>query len=179
MSYSPFARIYSKYTVKRDPACLKRPICLTQRFPTSPLSYVEATNSMNESVWLSCHVNMFEYFGGVLLKITCDNLKTGVISHPGNGDILLNEAYLLLAKHYGISIIPAGSSASPLGKYHCRRTCHRPGSYRLPIAALDSRSSLAGFLAYMPYGSSVRLRYLMICVFSFHGAEGPVFLWGN
>ena len=51
---------------------------------------------MNEQTWLSCHVNMFEFFGGTPVKVVCDNLKTGVISHPKKGEIILNEAYLTL-----------------------------------------------------------------------------------
>lgn len=50
--------------------------------PYSQISYVEATTSMDEKAWLSCHVNMFQFFGGTPVKIVCDNLKTGVTAHP-------------------------------------------------------------------------------------------------
>ena len=64
--------------------------------PYSQMVYVEAAASMNEKAWLSCHVNMFRFFGGTAVKIDCDNLKTGVISHPKRVEIILNEVYLSL-----------------------------------------------------------------------------------
>lgn len=76
--------------------------------PYSQKSYVEATTNMNEQTWLSCHVNMFEFFGGTPVKVVCDNLKTGVISHPKKGEIILNEAYLTLGEYYSVAIMPTG-----------------------------------------------------------------------
>ena len=76
--------------------------------PYSQMSYVEATADMKEKSWLACHVHMFEFFGGTPLKIVCDNLKTGVISHPSAGDIVLNEQYLSLGEYYHVAIMPAG-----------------------------------------------------------------------
>ena len=51
---------------------------------------------------------MFEYFGGTPVRIVCDNLKTGVTSHPSKGEIVLNEAYLSLGQYYSVAIVPAG-----------------------------------------------------------------------
>lgn len=48
---------------------------------------------MKQDTWLKCHVDMFEFFAGVPIKIVCDNLKAGVIRHPKEGDIVLNESY--------------------------------------------------------------------------------------
>ena len=76
--------------------------------PYSQKSYVEATTDMKEQSWLSCHVNMFKYFGGTPVKIVCDNLKTGVTSHPKRGEIILNEAYLTLGEYYSVAIMPTG-----------------------------------------------------------------------
>ena len=36
-----------------------------------------------------------------------DNLKTGVIKHPKDGEIILNESYESLAQHYMVAIMPA------------------------------------------------------------------------
>lgn len=55
--------------------------------PYSQVCYVEATDDMKEKAWLTCHVNMFQFFGGVPVKIVCDNLKTGVTSHPKQGEV--------------------------------------------------------------------------------------------
>ena len=74
--------------------------------PYSQLIYVEATTDRKENAWLSCHVHMFEYFGGVPVKVVCDNLKTGVIRHPSRGEIILNEAYLSLGEYYSVAILP-------------------------------------------------------------------------
>lgn len=76
--------------------------------PYSQIIYVEATTSMNEKAWLSGHVNMLQFFGGVPVKIVCDNLKTGVTSHPKRGEIILNEAYLSLGEYYSVAIMPTG-----------------------------------------------------------------------
>lgn len=76
--------------------------------PYSRISYVEAATSMDEKAWLSCHVNMFQFFGGTPVKIVCDNLKTGVTSHPKRGEIVLNEAYLSLGEYYSTAIMPTG-----------------------------------------------------------------------
>lgn len=76
--------------------------------PYSQKSYVEATTDMKEQSWLACHVNMFKYFGGTPVKIVCDNLKTGVNSHPKRGEIILNEAYLTLGEYYSVAIMPTG-----------------------------------------------------------------------
>lgn len=74
--------------------------------PYSQLTFVEARYSMNQEDWLNCHIDMFNYFGGVPLQIVCDNLKTGVIEHPRFGEIVLNDDYLSLAEHYKTSILP-------------------------------------------------------------------------
>ena len=51
---------------------------------------------------------MFEFFGGSTVRVTCDNLKTGVISHPRQGEIVLNEKYEDFGNHYLTAIMPAG-----------------------------------------------------------------------
>ena len=50
---------------------------------------------------------MLEFFEGSPVKIVCDNLKTGVITHPKHGGIVLNDAYLPFAEHYQAAIMPA------------------------------------------------------------------------
>jgi len=76
--------------------------------PYSQYGYVEATNDMKEKAWLECNVHMLEFFGGSPVKIVCDNLKTGVISHPRRGEIILNEAYMALGEYYNTAIMPTG-----------------------------------------------------------------------
>jgi transposase len=77
-------------------------------FPYSQYSYVEPTLDMRQGSWLKCHVRMFRFFGGSTSRLVPDNLKTGVISHPKEGDIALNDAYERLGEHYLCAIMPAG-----------------------------------------------------------------------
>ena len=59
--------------------------------PYSQYSYVEPCLDRKQSTWLGCHIHMYEFFGGVPARTVCDNLKTGVVSHPKEGDIILNK----------------------------------------------------------------------------------------
>jgi hypothetical protein len=63
---------------------------------------------MKQDTWLRCNIHMFEFFGGSTVRVTCDNLKTGVISHPREGDIILNDRYEDWGNHYLTAIMPAG-----------------------------------------------------------------------
>ena len=75
--------------------------------PYSQYTYVEPCLDMKENSWLLCNVHMFEFWGGTTIRIVCDNLKTGVVSHPQEGEIVLNEAYEALGNHYMTAIMPA------------------------------------------------------------------------
>ena len=91
-------------------------VCLfVATLPYSQYSYVEACLDMKQDTWLRCHVNMYEFFEGVTIRTVCDNLKTGVLSHPKEGDIVLNEAYEALGSHYVTAIMPA-KVGKPKGK---------------------------------------------------------------
>jgi hypothetical protein len=75
--------------------------------PYSMYSYVEPTLNMKMDTWIRCNVHMFEFFGGVTTRIVCDNLKTGVVSHPKEGEIILTEDYEAFGNHYVTAIMPA------------------------------------------------------------------------
>lgn len=75
--------------------------------PFSQNAYFEPTLDMKERTWLRCHVHMYEFWGGVPDRTVCDNLKTGVIKHPREGEIVLNDAYEALGEHYMTAIMPA------------------------------------------------------------------------
>ena len=75
--------------------------------PFSQMAYFEPTLDMKERTWLKCHVHMYEYWGGVPERTVCDNLKTGVVKHPREGEIVLNDAYEALDEHYMTAIMPA------------------------------------------------------------------------
>lgn len=74
--------------------------------PYSQYTYVEPRLDMKENSWLLCHVHMFEFWGGTTTRIVCDNLKTGVVKHPREGEVVLNEAYEALGNHYMTAIMP-------------------------------------------------------------------------
>lgn len=76
--------------------------------PYSQYTYVEPTLDMKMDTWIRCNVNMFDFFGGVTRRIVCDNLKTGVVSHPHEGDVLLTKDYEAFGTHYVTAIMPAG-----------------------------------------------------------------------
>lgn len=61
--------------------------------------YVELVFTQDQVSFVSSHVRMFEYFGGVSQRISLDNLKTGVIK-PDLYDPHFNRAYQELAEHY-------------------------------------------------------------------------------
>lgn len=74
--------------------------------PFSRYAFVEATVDMKQDTWLRAHVAMFEFFGGSLPRIVPDNLKTGVLKHPREGEVVLNDAYREMAAHYSAAVLP-------------------------------------------------------------------------
>lgn len=136
MSYSKFCRNYKGYTVQGkftshivhkpgerievdwsgptmeyidlDTGELILVYLFVATLPYSQYSYVEPCLDMKEMSWIQCHVNMWEFFGGTTRRLVPDNLKTGILKHPREGDIILNDAYEALAIHYRSAIMPAG-----------------------------------------------------------------------
>lgn len=90
--------------------------------PYSQYSYVEATLDMKQNTWLMCHVHAWGFFGGVAVRTRCDNLKVGVIEHPREGEVVLNEAYEALGRHYMTAIMPTGVR-KPKQKASVEGTC--------------------------------------------------------
>lgn len=76
--------------------------------PYSQYVYVEPCLDMKMETFIRCNIHMLEFFGGVPRRIVCDNLKTGVVSHPREGDIILTDDYDAFGLHYVTAIMPAG-----------------------------------------------------------------------
>jgi transposase len=74
--------------------------------PFSRMAFVEPCLDMRQNTWLRAHVAMFDAFGGSVPRIVPDNLKTGVISHPREGEVVLNDAYREFAAHYSAAVLP-------------------------------------------------------------------------
>lgn len=72
----------------------------------SNYTYAEAVASQSLPHWIACHVNMFEYFGGVAEILIPDNLKSGV-DKSCRYEPDINPTYQDLAEHYGTVVIPA------------------------------------------------------------------------
>jgi transposase len=72
----------------------------------SQYTYVEAFINEKQQAWITAHVNMYEYFGGVTRILVPDNVKTA-ITKVGWYDQKVNRVYHEMAEHYGTAIIPA------------------------------------------------------------------------
>lgn len=68
--------------------------------------FAEFTLTQSSPDFLSSHVKMFEWFGGVPQIVTPDNLKSAV-SRTHRYDPEINPAYTRLATHYGCAVVPA------------------------------------------------------------------------
>ena len=55
--------------------------------------------------WLRCHLQAFEYFGGVPAKIVLDNLKAAIVQAVLH-DPVVQRSYRECAEHYGFLISP-------------------------------------------------------------------------
>ncbi|MBC8428724.1 MAG: IS21 family transposase [FCB group bacterium] len=67
--------------------------------------YVEFVEDQKVATFIRCHVNAFNFFGGVPGMIVPDNLKAAVIEASFT-DPVLSEAYRCCARHYGFRISP-------------------------------------------------------------------------
>jgi transposase len=72
----------------------------------SRASYVEYVDNEKIETLLACHLNAFEYFGGVPLECLYDNMRTVIIKRNayGRGKHKLNPLFEDFAKHCGFII---------------------------------------------------------------------------
>ena len=73
----------------------------------SQYPYVEAFTDEQQNAWITAHIHMYEYFGGVARLRVPDNCKTAVIRNGDWNDPQLNRVYHEMAEHYGCAIVPA------------------------------------------------------------------------
>ena len=73
---------------------------------SSQYAYVEAFVSQNQECWITAHIHMYSYFGGVTRILIPDNLKTGVEKASWYSPTI-NKTYHEMAEHYGTAVIPA------------------------------------------------------------------------
>src|SRR5690625_3370091 len=170
MSYDRFCRIYQKYVLQSgvasrvghkaaqtvevdwsgptmylvDPLTGKaqKVYLFVACLPFSRYAFVEPTLDMRQNTWLAAHVSMFEFFGGSVPRIVCDNLKTGVIERPREGEIVLNHAYRELAGHYSAAVLPARIRA-PKDKPSTENTVAHVATWVIAALRKETFSSLA------------------------------------
>ena len=74
----------------------------------SSYTFAYAVLSQKVAEWIECHVQAFEFLGGVPQHIVPDNLKSAVIRHTLK-EVVTNAAYADFAEHYDVLIDPARS----------------------------------------------------------------------
>lgn len=99
---------YARMCLFFDPATSKRRqlFAFIGTLSHSRMKYVELTFRQDQISFVSCHVRMFEFFGGVPERLLPDNLKAGVIT-PDLYDPAFNRSYREMAEHYDCFIDPA------------------------------------------------------------------------
>jgi transposase len=73
----------------------------------SQYPYVEAFINEQQAPWITAHIHMFEYFGGVSKILVPDNCKTAVIRNGDWNNPQVNAVYHEMAEHYNCAIVPA------------------------------------------------------------------------
>ncbi|NJD04015.1 MAG: IS21 family transposase [Ruminiclostridium sp.] len=73
----------------------------------SQYAYVEAFINEKQQAWITAHVHMYGFFGGVTKILVPDNCKTAVSHNGGWYSQQLNTVYHEMAEHYSTAIIPA------------------------------------------------------------------------
>ena len=74
----------------------------------SQYTYVEAFINEKQKAWITAHIHMFEFFGGVAKILVSDNYTTAVNHQQSDWYTpSLNTTYHEMAEHYGTAIIPA------------------------------------------------------------------------
>lgn len=74
----------------------------------SQYTYVEAFINEKQKAWITAHIHMFEFFGGVAKILVSDNCTTAVNHQQSDWYTpALNTTYHEMAEHYGTAIIPA------------------------------------------------------------------------
>jgi len=74
--------------------------------PCSWYAYVEPCLDMKSESWIACHVNMYNYFGGVTRLIIPDNLKVGIDKNT-RYETIFNRSYSEMTDYYDTAVVPA------------------------------------------------------------------------
>jgi transposase len=86
-----------------DPVTLQqtRVYLFVAALPFSRFAFVEPTVDTRLDTWLRVRVAMFDWLSGSVPRIVPDNLKTGALKHPAEGEVVLNEG----CRYLGLEIL--------------------------------------------------------------------------
>ena len=76
----------------------------------SQYAYVEAFLDMKQKSWITAHVHMYEFFGGVARILVPDNSKTAVVHNGANFASSVCEFRLNRCEHIASLVYGYGSS---------------------------------------------------------------------
>ena len=79
---------------------LRKAYIFNMRLSYSRLDYYEVVFDQKVNTWIQCHINAFNYFGGVPRIIKLDNLKAAIIL-ANYYEPIYQEQYKRFADHYG------------------------------------------------------------------------------
>jgi transposase len=85
--------------------------CFVMVLSYSRMIYLEFTLSQFLEVFMSCHVNAFAFFGGVVKRVNYDNLKTVVLSRAGK-NIRFHPRFMDFAGAYLFEPVPCNVRAA-------------------------------------------------------------------
>ena len=103
--------VYDPVTGDPDPGYL-----FVGALPCSFYAFADLCENMQQENWQYCHINMYNYFGGVTRLLIPDNLKTGVVTNS-RYELVTNKSYQELAEYYDTAIVPCRIEA-PNDKSH-------------------------------------------------------------
>ena len=72
----------------------------------SQYAYAEGFINEKQQPWITAHVHMYNYFGGVAKILVPDNLRTAVDHNKDWYTPKLNRSSHVMAEHYGAAILP-------------------------------------------------------------------------
>lgn len=116
--------------------------------PCSCIIYAESCKDMKTDTWIKCHVNAYNYFGGVPRLLICDNLKTGITKNT-NYETIINRSYNEMADYYQTAVVP-GRVRHPQDKSHAENSVKYASTWI--IAALRNQK----FFSYEELNEAVK-----------------------
>jgi len=88
----------------------KKTWIFNMRLSYSRLDYYEKVYDQKVDTFVRCHINAFEFFGGVPKYVKIDNLKAAILE-ANFYEPIYQQVYKDFAKYYGFSHFPAGWQA--------------------------------------------------------------------